>query len=344
MISEEREAGKASPPRDFRRLTRIMSGVGSSKRAAVTGVAGFIGSTLARRLLDEGWTVIGIDSLTPYYDSASKRDNLIPLIGSDRFTFHEADLGVISLDAMFDGVDVVFHLAGQPGVRLSWAEGFDTYLTQNVLVTQRVLETQRRLGAGRVVYASSSSVYGNVEHVPTLESAVTRPYSPYGVTKLAGEHLCDSYRENFGVDSVVLRYFTVYGPRQRPDMAMHRMIEATIEGVPFTLFGDGMQIRDFTFVGDIVDATIRAGITPGVAGQTFNVAGGGSTTMNELIEIVGEAVGIPVVLDRREAQHGDVRATGGDISRTTAALGWKPRTSLAEGVATQVAWHRGRRR
>jgi nucleoside-diphosphate-sugar epimerase len=321
-----------------------MSGIGTGRRAVVTGVAGFIGSTLARQLLDDGWSLVGVDALTPYYDIASKRRNLERLSGPPRFEFHELDLATAALDPLLDGADVVFHLAGQPGVRLSWAEGFDTYLTHNVLVTQRILESQRRRGAGRVVYASSSSVYGNVEEVPTPESAPTRPYSPYGVTKLAGEQLCDSYRENFGVESVVLRYFTVYGPRQRPDMALHRMIEATIDGAPFMLFGDGAQIRDFTYVGDIVDATIRAGIAPGAAGSTFNVAGGGATTMNELIEIVGAAVGAPVVLDRREAQHGDVRATGGDISRTAPALGWHPQTSLRDGVAAQVTWHRSLRR
>jgi nucleoside-diphosphate-sugar epimerase len=309
-------------------------------RALVTGVAGFIGSTLADRLVADGWTVRGVDRFTAYYEEAAKRANLRGLTGHERFTLVEADLLFTDLDSLLADVDVVFHLAGQPGVRLSWADGFRTYVDLNVNVTQRLLEAARNQELHRFVYASSSSVYGNVDHVPTDEAQPTRPYSPYGVTKLAGELLCSAYGANFGVPTASLRYFTVYGPRQRPDMALHRMIEATLDGRPFPLFGDGSQVRDFTFVDDIVAATISAATADLEPATVLNAAGGGSTTMTRLVEIVSDAVGRPVEIDWRKAQPGDVRATGGSIERAKELLGWVPQVGLAEGVARQVAWHR----
>jgi UDP-glucuronate 4-epimerase len=311
--------------------------------ALVTGVAGFIGSTLADHLVREGWTVRGVDRFTAYYEEGVKRANLAGLEDHASFRLIEADLLSADLNSLLADVEVVFHLAGQPGVRLSWADGFPTYLDLNVNVTQRLLEAAKNRELLRFVYASSSSVYGNVDVTPTPEAHPTRPFSPYGVTKLAGELLCCAYGANFGVPTTSLRYFTVYGPRQRPDMAFHRMIEATLDGRPFPLFGDGSQVRDFTYVDDIVRATILAGTTALEPATVVNAAGGGSASMKELIEVVGEAIGRPVEIEWKEAQAGDVRETGGDISRAEELLGWSPRVDTVEGVRHQVEWHRNRR-
>ena len=303
----------------------------------VTGAAGFIGSTLVERLLAEGHDVVGVDSFTDYYDLSLKRANVAAALGHERFRLVEADLVTADLDALFDGVDVVWHLAGQPGVRLSWSDGFDLYTTRNITATQRVLEAARNAGVGRVVYASSSSVYGNAERYPTVETDRPEPYSPYGVTKLAGEHLCVLYAANWGLSTVSLRYFTVYGPRQRPDMAHHRLINAAIDQTPFPLFGDGSQERSFTYVDDIVDATYRAGIVPDVApGTVLNVAGQFSCSLAELIDMVGAAVGQPVPLDRRPSQPGDAQKTGGDTTAIERVLGWTAQVSLEEGIAAQA--------
>jgi nucleoside-diphosphate-sugar epimerase len=311
--------------------------------ALVTGVAGFIGSTLADHLIAAGWTVRGVDRFTAYYEEATKRSNLASLRGHPQFDLVEADLLSADLDPLLDGVDVVFHLAGQPGVRLSWADGFPTYVDLNINVTQRLLEAAKSRPLQRFVYASSSSVYGNVDVTPTTEGHPTRPFSPYGVTKLAGEQLCRAYGANFGVPTTSLRYFTVYGPRQRPDMAFHRMIEATLDGQRFPLFGDGSQVRDFTYVDDIVRATILAGTTALEPATVVNVAGGGSASMTELVALVGEAIGQAVEVEWNDAKPGDVRVTGGDISRTRQLLGWSPRVDTVEGVRRQVEWHRRRR-
>lgn len=311
--------------------------------ALVTGAAGFIGSTLAERLLGAGWTVRGVDCFTPYYDESAKRANLAGLMSSPQFTLIERDLLVADLKPLLDGVDVVFHLSGQPGVRLSWAEGFQTYNDLNVNVTQRLLEAARAANLSRFVYASSSSIYGDAAVVPTDEDQPTRPYSPYGVTKLAGELLCSAYGANFGVPTTSLRYFTVYGPRQRPDMATHRLIEAAIDGHSFPLFGDGEQVRDFTFVGDIVEANMLAATADVPPGTVCNAAGGGSVRLFDLVNLVGEVVGKPVTIDWRAAEPGDVRRTGGSIERAKRLLGWSPVVDLETGVGQQVDWHRARR-
>ena len=313
-------------------------------RALVTGVAGFIGSTLAELLVADGWTVRGIDRFTAYYEEATKRGNLDELSKSELFTLVEADLLFTDLEPLLDGVDVVFHLAGQPGVRLSWADGFRTYNDLNVNVTQRLLEAARSVPLQRFVYASSSSVYGDASVVPTNEDQPTRPFSPYGVTKLAGELLCSAYGANFGVPTASVRYFTVYGPRQRPDMATHRLIEAAQSGTQFPLFGDGEQIRDFTFVDDIVRATVLAATTELAPATVVNAAGGASVRLIDLVHLVGELVGVEVNVDWRPAQAGDVRRTGGSIERASALLGWSPVVDLETGVARQVEWHRNRRR
>ena len=310
--------------------------------ALVTGVAGFIGSNLAGRLIEEGWTVRGVDRFTAYYEESAKRGNLTPLLDHDRFELVEADLLTTELGPLMEGVNVIFHQAGQPGVRMSWADGFRLYNEINVNVTQRLLEAARNSDIDRFVYASSSSVYGNATTYPTLETDPTAPFSPYGVTKLAAELLCNAYANNFGVPVTSLRYFTVYGPAQRPNMAIHRMVEATLSGGIFPVFGDGTQIRDFTFVGDVVDANLKAATAPTQPGAVINIAGGGSTTLAELIDAVGLAVGEPVPIERRPAQPGDVARTGGSIERAEDLLGWKPTTGIVAGVAAQVEWHRAR--
>jgi nucleoside-diphosphate-sugar epimerase len=307
--------------------------------ALVTGVAGFIGSNLAERLIGDGWNVRGVDRFTAYYEETLKRSNLTGLSASAGFELVEADLLTAELGPMLDGVDVVFHQAAQPGVRLSWADGFRLYNDLNVNLTQRLLEAVRHRNIERFVYASSSSVYGQAPRWPTAETDETRPHSPYGVTKLAGELLCGAYAANFDVPTVALRYFTVYGPRQRPDMAIHRLIEAARNGTPFPLYGDGEQVRDFTFVSDVVQANLSAALCPLVPGTVMNIAGGGSTRLLDLVDLVAKEVGTAVPVNWLPAQPGDVLRTGGAIERARASMGWFPEVGVAEGVRRQVAWH-----
>lgn len=307
-------------------------------RVVVTGSAGFVGSHLAEAELRAGHEVVGIDCLTDYYDPAAKRTNLAALTAFDAFSFVEADLRSVDLVPLLAGADVVYHEAGQPGVRLSWSEGFGAYVGHNVTATQRLLEAARIAAPRRIVYASSSSVYGNAARYPTVETDVPQPHSPYGVTKLAAEHLCSLYAANWGVDVVSLRYFTVYGPRQRPDMGMHRFIESVRAGTPVTLFGDGEQVRDFTYVADVVAANLAAGRADLAPGTVLNVAGGGSITVNGLLDLLGDIAGRPLDIDRLPDQPGDVRATGGTIDRAQALLGWEPRVPVAEGLRRQYAW------
>ena len=308
-------------------------------KALVTGVAGFIGSNLADRLLAEGWHVRGVDCFTPYYDRDLKTANVAEALQHEHFEMIEADLLTADLGSLLHDVDVVFHQAAQPGVRLSWADGFRTYNELNVNLTQRLLEAVRQHPISRFVYASSSSVYGQAPRWPTSESDVTQPHSPYGVTKLAGELLCNAYAANFGVPTVSLRYFTVYGPRQRPDMATHRLIEAARHGTSFPLYGDGQQIRDFTFVGDVVDANVRAATHDLASGVVMNVAGGSSTRLVDLVDLVGNVVGQPVPVQWLPAEPGDVLRTGGLADRARDLLGWTPQVSVEQGVRRQVAWH-----
>lgn len=312
-------------------------------QALVTGVAGFVGSHLAEALVARGDRVRGVDCFTPYYERSVKEGNLAGVAGEAGFEMVEADLRTAAIADLLDSVDVVFHQAAQAGVRLSWSEHFAEYVEHNVLATQRLLEACRDRTPSRVVYASSSSVYGNATRYPTSEHDLPQPHSPYGVTKLAAEHLCGLYAANWGLPTVALRYFTVYGPRQRPDMATHRLIEAALTGDAFPLYGDGSAVRDFTFVADVIAANLAAADADVAGGTVLNVAGGSSTTMQELIEMVGALVGSPVPLDRQPGQPGDVDRTGGSVDRTTEQLGWTPEVGLRDGVAAQVAWHRERR-
>lgn len=311
-------------------------------QALVTGAAGFIGSTLVDHLLTEGHKVRGVECFVPFYAEAEKRANLVAALADPGFELVEADLRDTDLGALLDGVDVVFHLAAQAGVRTSWAAGFEDYVSLNVLATQRLLEACRGRAVDRLVYASSSSVYGQAARYPTDEADLPAPHSPYGVTKLAGEHLCRLYGANHGVPTVSLRYFTVYGPRQRPDMALHRLVEHGLAGTAFPLYGDGSQQREFTFVDDVVRATMAAATAPVRPGSVVNVAGGSETLLSELVDLVGETLGRPVTLDRRPAAAGDVARTGGSTERARRLLDWAPEVELRAGVEAQVTWHRAR--
>ncbi|QCQ15396.1 NAD-dependent epimerase/dehydratase family protein [Microbacterium sp. RG1] len=306
-------------------------------RALVTGAAGFIGSHLSQRLLAEGHDVIGVDNLSAYYAGTLKRRNLAA-IAHPRFTFVQDDLADADLGPLLDGVDVAYHLAGQPGVRSSWGETFADYARANVLATQRLLEAARCREGLRLVYASSSSVYGDAEAFPTAETVLPCPRSPYGVTKLAAEHLCGLYAANFGLSTVSLRFFTVYGPRQRPDMAFTRFLRAARDGQQVTIYGTGEQIRDFTYVDDIVEALVRSGTTPTPAGSVFNVSGGGSHSVNEVLEEIESIVGKPLNIHREAVARGDVRRTSGDTTALARAFGWRPRVQLREGLRRQWDW------
>jgi UDP-glucuronate 4-epimerase len=312
-------------------------------RALVTGVAGFVGSHLAEALLARGDTVLGVDCFTPYYDRAQKEANLATARADAKFEFVDADLRSVAIEPLLDRVDAVFHQAAQAGVRLSWSDGFGDYVGHNVVATQRLLEAvvAARPGA-RVVYASSSSLYGNQPRYPTREDDLPKPFSPYGVTKLAAEHLCGLYAENWGVSTVSLRYFTVFGPRQRPDMSIHRLCEAAIHGLVFPRYGDGSQIREFTFVDDIVRGNLLGADRDVAPGSYCNLAGGAEITLSELIALVGDLAGAPVKVDQQPRQAGDAFRNGGSISRAGELLGWSPQVSLRDGVTAQLAWHRSR--
>jgi UDP-glucose 4-epimerase len=304
-------------------------------RALVTGAAGFIGSHLAERLLDRGVTVLGVDRLSDYYDPAIKAANVAPLADRPGFTFVEADLAEVASPALLEDVEVVYHLAGQPGVRPSWGRSFEIYANDNVMATQALLEAAKEAPIDRFVYASSSSVYGNAERFPTAETDRPQPLSPYGVTKLAAEHLCHLYAKSYGVPACSLRYFSVYGPGQRPDMGFHRFIRAATSGQPVRIFGDGLQSRDFTYVGDIVTATMAAGEL-GVAGEVYNVAGGSRVTVLDVLGMLERILDLPIEVLHEEAARGDARDTSGDTTKAARGLGYSPSVSLEEGLAAQA--------
>lgn len=310
--------------------------------ALVTGAAGFIGSHLASRLRDDGHQVVGIDSFTDYYDVALKRARADALTSAGAWLV-EGDLNEIDLDALLDGVDVVFHLAGQPGVRASWGSDFTTYTRCNVDATQRLLEAARgKRDLKRFVYASSSSVYGNADEYPTRENVRVRPVSPYGVSKLAAEHLCTLYATNFGVPAVSLRYFTVYGPGQRPDMAFARFTLAALTGGEITIYGSGEQMRDFTYIDDVVGANMLAALGNLEPGAVLNVAGGTHASINEVLQILTELSGSDLMVRRTQAVAGDVRRTGGDTTAIRSAVGWEPEINLRDGLGRQLDWVRSR--
>lgn len=303
-------------------------------RCLVTGCAGFIGSTLSEALVGEGHSVRGVDSFTDYYSKSVKLANIRGLRKDQGFEFVEADLASAKLGPVVRGVDAVFHLAAQPGVRASWGATFKHYIRDNILATQRLLEAAKEIGLEKLVYASSSSIYGDAETTPTPEDTTPMPVSPYGATKLAGEHLCNVYFRNYGLPAVSLRYFTVYGPRQRPDMAFSRFISSISSGSEVEVFGDGTQRRDFTFVGDIVAGTILA--LRAKPGTKYNVGAGQTFSLNEVIAIIESVIGKRAKVKRHEVATGDVRSTSADITRIRGDLGYVPRTSLEDGLRAQV--------
>jgi nucleoside-diphosphate-sugar epimerase len=306
----------------------------------VTGSAGFIGSHTVERLLADGHRVRGVDCFTDNYDPQLKHANAALVADHPDHELIEADLVTADPDELLDGIDAVLHLAGQPGVRDSWADGFTTYVDRNIVATQRLLEAAKGRGLSRFAAASSSSVYGDAETYPTTEATLPKPVSPYGVTKLAAEHLCTLYATNFGVPTVSLRYFTVYGPRQRTDMALRRMIDLTLAGEAFPLYGDGSVSRSFTFVADVVEANLAALFHPAPPGTAVNIANESTASMRELLDLVGDAVGVPVKVERLEAAPGDAQRTGGSSALAAEVLGWAPSTPLAVGIAEMVEWCR----
>jgi UDP-glucose 4-epimerase len=307
-------------------------------KCLVTGVAGFVGSHLAERLLREGHEVIGVDCFVPYYPRALKEKNLAALLPHGRFRFIEANLVNLDLPGLLaEGIEGIFHQAAQAGVRASWGQEFADYTTLNILATQCLLEAAKTHPLRKFVYASSSSVYGDVATLPMREDALPKPLSPYGVSKLAAEHLCYLYWKNFGVPAISLRYFTVYGPRQRPDMAFHRFLRLMLQDQPIPVYGDGQQRRDFTYIDDIVEANLLAYQTS-LVGEVFNIGGGTTITLQEAIGVCEEVAGRRAKLEIRPVEKGDVRQTLADVSRATQRLGYRPKVRLREGLEAEWRW------
>ena len=321
----------------------------------VTGCAGFIGSHLTDRLLAGGHTVVGIDSFEDYYPRAIKEANLEGASANPAFTRHEANILELAAEAASGGPDAggasgsalaallrgcacVYHLAAQAGVRASWGSSFNVYTRNNVLATQQLLEACVAAEVPKVIYASSSSVYGDQDELPLREDMVPRPRSPYGVTKLAGEHLCGLYHANHGLDTVSLRFFTVYGPRQRPDMAFHRFIKAMCDGRAIVIYGDGTQTRDFTYVDDIVEGLVLA--RKARPGAVMNLGGGNRVSLNEAIATLGEVMGVELQVARQPVEAGDVRDTWAGVTQAVELIGYRPTTKLAGGLARQCEWFR----
>jgi UDP-glucuronate 4-epimerase len=304
-------------------------------RVLVTGAAGFIGSHLVDRLLASGYEVVGVDAFTGYYSRRRKERNLASAAGEEGFRLVEGDLLLLDLDAILGEVDAVVHLAGEPGVRRSWGDNFPRYLERNVLTTGRLLEGVGRSGVGKFIYASSSSVYGPDPGHPVAEDHLRRPISPYGLSKLAAEELIGLHARERGVPATILRYFTVYGPRQRPEMALSRFVFAALRGRSVDIFGDGQQRRDMTYVSDAVEATVAALRAPD---GIYNVGGGTHATVDEMLEAVRRVTGAPVEARYGPEAEGDVRSTWADSSRARRVLGYEPRVGLEQGLAAQVGW------
>lgn len=308
-------------------------------RALVTGAAGFIGSHLTERLLEQGVEVIAIDSFTSAYPRWMKELNLGSSLGHPRCSFIEGDLAELDVSPILQEVDWVFHQAAQAGVRTSWGPAFEGYIRNNVLATQRLLEAARGSSVRKLIYASSSSVYGDADTLPTPETALPRPLSPYGVTKLTGEHLCLLYRRQFQVPVVILRYFTAYGPRQRPDMAFRIFIESLLMGQTIDIYGDGEVSRDFTYVDDVIAANLLAA-ERGRAGRVYNIGGGAEVTLTEVIRKLGTLMRQEIRASYQRSTAGDARHTAADIALARKELGYRPKVSLAEGLIQQIRWVR----
>ena len=310
-------------------------------KAFVTGCAGFVGSTLCDRLLADGADVTGIDCFTDYYPRPIKERNLAGALNQPHFTFLEARIQDVALPSLLRDTTHVFHLAAQAGVRKSWGRDFEIYTVNNIEATQVLLEAATRMPRlERLVYSSSSSVYGDRVALPMREDALPEPVSPYGVSKLAAEQLCYLYFANFGVPAVSLRYFTVYGPRQRPDMAFHKFLRATILGEAIGLYGDGDQTRDFTFIDDAVNANVLAA-TRGVPGRVYNIGGGSRVSVNDVLAMIERVTGRRPRVNVDPAQKGDMRHTYADTSRALADLGYAPSVGLEQGLAAEYQWLTG---
>ncbi len=308
----------------------------SRTRVLVTGAAGFIGSHLCEKLLKKGHKVLGIDCFTDFYPKAIKTRNLQTCLKNPNFEFRETD--ILSLTSIDKDIGYIFHTAAQAGVRASWGGNFDIYTRNNILATQHLLElSKNHKKVKKIIYSSSSSVYGDAKILPTKEDTVPKPVSPYGVTKLAGEHLCRLYNKNFGVPVVCLRYFTVFGPRQRPDMAFYKFIKSAINGKPIIIYGDGRQSRDFTYVSDVVAANILA-MQKDTEDTIFNIGGGNYVTVNETIELLGKLLKLPVNVKYKEKEKGDVRDTSADINRAKRELGFNPKYDLNYGLEKELEW------
>ena len=303
-------------------------------KALVTGCAGFIGSHLVDRLLEQGYEVVGIDCFTDYYSREIKEANISTALKNNNFKLIEGD--ILNMDK-FPEVDYVFHEAAQAGVRASWGKSFEIYTRNNIEATQKLLEFYKDSDITKFVYASSSSVYGDAE-LPMREDSLLKPVSPYGVTKLAGENLCYLYWKNYGVPTVSLRYFTVYGPRQRPDMGIHKFVKAIFKGDEITIFGDGTQSRDFTYVDDAVEANMLAAECD-ITGKVFNIGGGSRISVNGLIEIIEEKVGEEAKIKYIENQKGDVGDTLADVNKARAMLNWQPKIDIHRGLSNYIMWY-----
>jgi UDP-glucose 4-epimerase len=306
-------------------------------KTLVTGAAGFIGSHLSERLLDLGHQVVGLDCLTDYYSPEIKARNIEAALENPGFEFIRQDILEADLPRILDGCEAVFHLAAQAGVRTSWGSQFRAYTDNNVLATQRLLEAVKEHEIKRFIFASSSSIYGDAENIPVIEQEPARPISPYGVTKLAAENLCRLYHKNFGVPTVSLRYFTAYGPRQRPDMAFHRFITAMTRDESISIFGGGEQTRDFTFIDDIVSANVLA-MEKGRPGAIYNIGGGSRITLNHAIGLLEDILGKKARRDPAPPQKGDALHTWSDTSRARLELGFEPGCSIEEGLRREVEW------
>lgn len=310
------------------------------KRCMVTGAAGFIGSHLSEALTARGVDVVGVDTFIPYYPREIKETNLATLRTRSNFKFHEVDLRTGDLAPLLDGCDVVFHLAAMPGLMKSWSD-FSLYNTCNCDATLRLLEAARAVRLPHFIHVSTSSVYG--KEATQGEEAVPQPFSPYGITKLAAENLCRAFEANFGQPITILRYFSVYGPRQRPDMAYNILIRTLLTDGTFTMFGDGEQTRSNTFVADCVKATILAAEKRDAAlGQVFNVGGGEIVSLNEVIRRLEELTGKKARIERKPARPGDQKHTAANIGKARSLLGYNPVTPVTDGLKAQVEWQRPR--
>jgi len=313
----------------------------------VTGAAGFVGSSLCDTLLALGHEVVGVDCFVPYYPRPLKEHNLLKARDSAKFTFVETDISrafettthgtAKQGEALLDGVSLIFHEAAQAGVRASWGRDFEIYCHHNILATQKLLEACKEREGLKIVYASSSSVYGETRKFPMMENDAPAPVSPYGMSKLAAEHLMRLYKANYGLHTVSLRYFTVYGPRQRPDMAFHKLIKAALTGGEFIVYGTGEQTRDFTFIGDIVQANLDAAVR-GKAGGVYNLGGGTRIAMNDVIRLIESLTGRRISIRYVERQHGDVSHTGASVELARQDFGFQPRVMLEEGLAKEIEY------